>query len=256
MTTSKIQLTTPDGPCTTEVATPRGNGPWPAVIVFFDAGGLRPAQTRIAERIADSGYVVLQPDLFHRSPPISELLGGPVTLAALVKVFQDAELRGKFMSGYYLPALAYENLERTVGAVLNHIAARPDVRGHVGTTGYCMGGRLSLVAAANLGERIAAAASFHGGNLAKADDPDSPHHKADGIGAAVYVAGAIEDQSFPEEQKELLEQSLTGAGVVHTIETYQAHHGFAVPDNASYDAEAAERHWKATEDFFGSALGR
>jgi carboxymethylenebutenolidase len=53
----------------------------------------------------------------------------------------------------------------------------------------------------------------------------------------------------------LLEKSLSEAGVVHTIETYQAHHGFAVPDNASYDADAAERHWKAMEQFFGSVLG-
>ena len=102
--------------------------------------------------------------------------------------------------------------------------------------------------------RIAAAASFHGGNLAKADDPDSPHHKAKAIKAKVYVAGAIEDQSFTDEQKDLLEKSLTEAGVVHTIETYQAHHGFAVPDNPSYDPAAADRHWKATEEFFGSVL--
>ena len=47
-----MQIGTPDGPCTTEVVVPAGQGPWPAVIVFFDAGGLRPAQTRIAERIA------------------------------------------------------------------------------------------------------------------------------------------------------------------------------------------------------------
>jgi carboxymethylenebutenolidase len=124
----------------------------------------------------------------------------------------------------------------------------------VGTTGYCMGGRLSLLTAANLGDRISGAASFHGGNLAKADDPDSPHHKAGAIKAAVYVAGAIEDQSFPEEQKDLLEKSLSEAGVVHTIETYQAHHGFAVPDNGSYDADASERHWAATEQFFGSVF--
>jgi carboxymethylenebutenolidase len=68
------------------------------------------------------------------------------------------------------------------------------------------------------------------------------------------VAGSIEDQSFPDEQKELLETSLTNAGVMHTIETYEAHHGFAVPDNGSYDVDAAERHWKAMEQFFGSAL--
>jgi carboxymethylenebutenolidase len=127
--------------------------------------------------------------------------------------------------------------------------------GGIGTTGYCMGGRLSLIAAGALGGRIAAAASFHGGNLANQDDPDSPHRKAGSIKATVYVAGAIEDQSFTDEQKELLDKALTEVGVAHTIETYPAHHGFAVPDNASYDEAAAERHWQAMENLFGSALG-
>ena len=126
--------------------------------------------------------------------------------------------------------------------------------GGVGTTGYCMGGRLSLITAANLGAEIAASASFHGGNIAKEDDPDSPHHKAAAIKATVYVGGAIEDQSFPDEQKELLEKALTEAGVAHTIETYPAHHGFAVPDNGSYDEAAAERHWQALENLYGSVL--
>ena len=97
--TTHIQIATPDGPCTVEVAKPEGKGPWPAVIVFFDAAGLRPAQTKIAERIAASGYLVFQPDLFHRSPPLSNLLGGEVTLGAIQKVFQDPEMRGKFMAG-------------------------------------------------------------------------------------------------------------------------------------------------------------
>jgi carboxymethylenebutenolidase len=144
---------------------------------------------------------------------------------------------------------------RDTKAVLDHLDSLPEKKpGGIGTTGYCMGGRLSLLAAASLGDRIAAAASFHGGNLANADDPESPSHKAGDIEAAVYVAAAIEDQSFPEDQKELLEKALTGAGVTHTIETYPAHHGFAVPDNPSYDEPAAERHWSALEDFFGSHL--
>ena len=144
MTISTTQIQTPDGLCTTEVVVPPGSGPWPAVIVFFDAGGLRPAQTRIAERIASDGYLVLQPDLFHRSPPLATFLGGPVTLSAMGKVFQDPDLRAKFMAGYYLPALNYANLGKTIGAVLDHIAARPDFKGRVGTTGYCMGGNASV----------------------------------------------------------------------------------------------------------------
>ncbi len=158
MPTSLIQIATPDGPCTTELVVPPGTGPWPVVIVFFDAAGLRPAQTHIAERIASSGYLVLQPDLFHRSPPISTLLGGPVTLVAMMKVFADPELRGKFLGGYYAPALDYHNLEKTVGAVLDHVATRTDVNGRVGTTGYCMGGNASVRVATIFGDRIAATA--------------------------------------------------------------------------------------------------
>jgi carboxymethylenebutenolidase len=44
--------------------------------------------------------------------------------------------------------------------------------------------------------------------------------------------------------------------VQHTIEWYQAAHGFAVPDNPPYDAAADERHWTAMTEVFGSALPR
>jgi carboxymethylenebutenolidase len=72
----------------------------------------------------------------------------------------------------------------------------------------------------------------------------------------VYVAGAENDHSFTPEQAEMLDKALTAAGVEHTIEFYPAAHGFAVPDNGTYNADAAARHWTATKDFFGSALPR
>jgi carboxymethylenebutenolidase len=92
----------------------------------------------------------------------------------------------------------------------------------IGTTGYCLGGRMSLIAAGGLGRKIAAAASFHGGRLAVADDPSSPHLSADRITATVYVAGATDDDSFTTEQAELLESALTDSGVDHTLEFYPA----------------------------------
>ena len=62
------------------------------------------------------------------------------------------------------------------GAFLDFLAGRPEVTGTaVGTTGYCMGGRASLLVAGHHPDRVAAAASFHGGRLAAADDPDSPY---------------------------------------------------------------------------------
>ena len=68
------------------------------------------------------------------------------------------------------------------------------------------------------------------------------------------MAGAIEDGSFTAEQAGLLDRALTGAGVEHTVEFYPARHGFAVPDNPTYDAAAEARHWHALEDLYGSAL--
>ena len=76
------------------------------------------------------------------------------------------------------------------GAYSSFLLARPEVTGSaIGTTGYCLGGRMSLIAAGGLGRAIAAAASFHGGRLAVAGDPSSPHLSADRVAAAVYVAG-------------------------------------------------------------------
>ena len=124
-----------------------------------------------------------------------------------------------------------EIMASDAAAFFDYLEARPEVSGTAfGTTGYCMGGRTSLVVAGRVPERVAAAMSFHGGGLAT-DDPGSPHLLADQIRAAVYVAGAENDESFTAEQAETLEKALTAAGVEHTIEFYPAAHGFAVSDH-------------------------
>ena len=114
--------------------------------------------------------------------------------------------------------------------------------------------RMLLTAAGAFPARFAAVASFHGGNLA-ADKPDSPHQFLKNITRRVYVAGAIEDASFPEEQKIRLEKALTDARVNHVVETYAgARHGFAVPDLPVFDKGAAERHWTALSKLFQETL--
>jgi len=251
--TTLTQISTPDGPCTVEVAKPDGKGPWPAVIVFFDAAGLRPAATHMAERIAASGYVAFQPDLFHRSPPLSTLLGEEPTLGAIHKVFSDPEKRGAFWTGYYMPAVDYGNLEKTIGALLDHIAGRDDVRGGVGTTGYCMGGNASTRAATIFGSRISAAAAFHPGGLVT-DQPDSPHLRAKAIKSRLYVGPATGD--LPAEAEAKLRAELDAGSVRYEIEHYDAKHGFAVEDSPSYDAGAAERHYAALTRLYKEALGR
>ena len=245
MVQRSVEIETEDGTCPAALSIPDGEGPWPAVIMFADAGGMRDTIRQMGERLSGLGYVVLVPDFYYRN--------GPYETVDMRTAFQNKETAERIMGMMrgYTADLAVRDA-KTFVEYLNTVAEKKP--GGVGTTGYCMGGRLSLIAAANLGEAIAASASFHGGNIAKDDDADSPHHKAAAINAIVYVAGAIEDLSFPDEQKDLLEKALTEAGVVHTIETYPAHHGFAVPDNGTYDEPAAERHWQAMENLFGSAL--
>ena len=68
------------------------------------------------------------------------------------------------------------------------------------------------------------------------------------------MAGAANDASFDDEQRDRLSTALTEAGVDHTLVTYPASHGFAVPDNPTFDEAAAARHWQALAELYSSAL--
>ena len=245
MPTISDTITTADGTCPVTLAVPDGQGPWPGVIMYCDAGGVRTAVWQMAERLAGLGYVVLVPDVYYRS--------GDWAPFDMATVFTDNSERQRLFG--MIGSVTPEAMESDARAFFDYLAARPEVTGETfGTTGYCMGGRASLIVAGRVPERVAAAMSFHGGGLAS-EDPGSPHLLAGKIRAAVYVGGAADDASFTKEQAEMLDKALTDAGVEHTIEWYSALHGFAVPDNAPYDEAAAERHWAAMEDFFGTHLG-
>jgi carboxymethylenebutenolidase len=242
---NKVEIKTRDGMCPSYVYRPAGDGPWPAVLVFMDGLGIRPAMLELGERLATQGYFVLLPDLYYRSGPYEPM--NPHT------VFTDPEQRKVLMEKFFALATP-ANIMSDTGAFLGYLAAQRDVKpGGVGTTGYCMGGLMSLTAAGTFPDHIVAAASYHGGGLATAA-PDSPHLLAPNIKARVYVAGAIEDQSFPDDMKALLDAALTKAGVDHTIETYQAKHGWVFRDTPVYDAAAAERHWQTMLALFSAKL--
>jgi carboxymethylenebutenolidase len=232
---NKIAIKTRDGSCPSFEFTPSGTHPWGAVLVFMDGLGIRPALLEIGERLAKHGYYALLPDLFYRSGSYE-----PMDPHA---IFSDPEKR-KVLSEKFIALATPANIMSDTRAFLDHIAVSPTVlRAGIGTTGYCMGGLMSLTAAGTYPERIVAAASYHGGRLAT-NAPDSPHLLAPKIKARVYVGGAIEDPSFPDDMKARLEAALTQAHVDHEIETYPARHGWVFRDTPVYDAAASERHWQ------------
>ncbi|MGK2865476.1 MAG: dienelactone hydrolase family protein [Mycobacterium sp.] len=237
-------ITTADGTCRVTVATPDGDGPWPAVVMYPDAGGARATFDDMAAELAGYGFVVLVPDVYYRDAGWAPFDMGTV--------FADQDERKRLFG--MISKVTPDIMAADATSFFDYLQARPDVTGEkFGTTGYCMGGRTSIVVAGRVPERVAAAMSFHGGGLVT-EEADSPHLSADQITATVYVGGALDDASFTVEHSLILEQALTEAGVEHTIEFYSAAHGFAVPDNGPYDEAAARQHWDAMGQVFGTAL--
>lgn len=238
-------ITTPDGTCPATLHTPNGTGPWSGVVMYVDAGGVRDTFQEMAARLAGFGHAVLLPDVYYRH--------GDWEPFDMSTAFTDPAQRKRLFA--MISSITPDMMERDAAAFFDFLAARPEVKGErFGVCGYCMGGRISLIVAGRLGERVGAAGAFHAGGVVT-DDDTSPHLLADRIKATVYVGGAQNDPAFTPEHAETLGKALTAANVAHTIEIYPAGHGYAVPDNAPYDEDAAERHWIALQQLFESALG-
>ena len=223
---------------------PDGAGPWPGVLVFTDIFGTRDAFLSMGDRLASLGYVALIPDVYYREQyePFD-------TRTA----FSDEKERNRLFGLAH--TLTNERVIADADAYADFLLARPEVRGSaIGAHGYCMGGRLTLVAAGGLGGKLATAAAFHAAQVAVPGDPNSPHHAAGKIRAAVLVAGSIEDGGFTEEHAALLDSALTSAGVRHTVEIWPGHHGFAVPDMPVNDEALSERPWAALRGLYAKQL--
>ncbi len=243
MPNEPITIRTRDGVCPCQVMSPAGKGPWPAVIFYMDAGGVRPAVVAMAQRLADHGYLVLLPDLYYRYGPY-----GP---------FVPKEVFAGDWRAILGPLMATTGNDRAAEdseAFLAYLDTSRDVAGRkVGAVGFCMGGGMALSAAGTYPDRFAAVASFHGGNLAT-DAPTSPHRFAPKLKAEVYIAAATNDRSYPPEMAARFEQALTQAGVRHHTDIYPAAHGWMKPDFPVYDPVAAERGWVEMLAFFARTL--
>jgi carboxymethylenebutenolidase len=236
-----VQVRTPSGTCDAALVHPRGDGRWPAAILFVDAFGLRPAMRDMAKRLAADGYTVLVPNPFYRSakpPGIDpgfdftnpadraklEALRAPLTSDA---VMQDATAYVKFLDSQ----------------------SSVDKKAKMGVFGYCMGGPMTMQAAAAQPERISAGASFHGGGLVT-DKPDSPHLLVPKMKAQYYFGVAANDDQRQPDAKTKLDEAFRAAHLPAKIEVYEGTlHGWCVKDmplqdgKPIYNAASAERAW-------------
>ena len=80
-------VTTPDGSCPVTLHTPDGDGPWPGIVMYPDAGGARPTFRAMADKLAGHGYAVLVPDMYYRD--------GDWAPFSMATVFEDEAERGR-----------------------------------------------------------------------------------------------------------------------------------------------------------------
>jgi len=230
------------------VARPVDDGEHPGVLFFMDAIGLRPRIARMCQQIADWGYVVLAPNVFHRAGRVQDL-------EPTVDLRQPGEREAFFAKAMprargLTPELAEQDIPRYLAA----LRGLPGVTsGPVGATGYCMGARLSL-RSSGLDPGVAAVGGFHGGGLVT-DSDDSPHLALQRARAEFVFLHADNDRSMPREAIEKLGHALEVAGLVAVNEVCPgAAHGYTMADTAMYDEAATERHFTELEGLFGRAL--
>lgn len=244
MTKQDLQIKTRDGTAKAGLFRSAKTSPAKAgVILYQDAFGPRPALDGMAERLASEGYAVLVPDLFHRNAPY-----GPFDAKT---AFTEEKTKAALMA---LVTGTTQEMTISDSAAFLEALAGEGVTGPIGTVGYCMGGARALNAVAAYPDRIKAAASFHGGNLAS-DAADSPYRHAASIKARVYVGMAGVDRSFPPEQSTRLAEAFREAEVDHVLENYVGMaHGWCVPDHSVYNEAGAERHWRRLTALFAETL--
>ncbi|RKH10664.1 dienelactone hydrolase family protein [Corallococcus sp. CA053C] len=240
-----VDIKTADGVMDAKLFQPEGPGPWPAVIMLMDAFGVRPSFEIMAQRLADAGYVVLLPNLFYRDGHASRL--------ELKGTFADEVFRKRIYG--LIGDLTPDRQKQDAAAELDFLSHHPSVKGtRVGVAGYCFSGGLAVRMAANFPDRIAAAASSHGGRLVT-DAPDSPHRLVGQVKGELYFGHADKDSSMPAQAIETLEAALKAAGTRYVSELYPgASHGYAVERWPQYHPEAAETHWRRLTELFGRTL--
>jgi carboxymethylenebutenolidase len=235
MSDAELEIPTAAGNAEGFLYRPDDDGDFPGVIHLTDIAGIRPAYHRMARRLAEQGFVVLLPNIFHRVSklPVFDFepkMGDERTMKRL----------GELRAGLDVPQAAAD-----AGAYIDFLLAHKGVRpGPVGVVGYCFTGSMAVRAAAIRPEAIAAAASFHGGGLAT-DQPDSPHLLLPKITARLYFGHAVEDRSMPQAAIDKLDASLMARGGRYESEVYEgAYHGWAVPGSPVYNEKQAERHFE------------
>jgi len=223
------------------LARPDQGGPHPAVLVYMEIFGINGHIRDIAERVAREGYVALAPDYFHRTGPGIELGYDEAGMS------QGIALLGKLV--------ASEMISDARSAV-DYLREREDTTDKMGCMGFCIGGHMAYLTAAE--SDVDATASFYGGGIAADAGPGgepSTLGRTSGINGRILCLFGDKDLLIPKPQVDAIRKALRSSGVDHEVVVYKGcDHGFFCDQRASYDAEAAKDAWGRVKTLFATEL--
>jgi carboxymethylenebutenolidase len=213
------------------LALPDG-GTGPGVIVVQEWWGLDSGIKEMADRLAAAGFVALAPDLYH-----GELAG-----------HTEMDKAGELMT-----SLPMDRAARDMGGAVDYLAeSDATTSDKVGVMGFCMGGMLTFLLAAQRPDRIKAAVPFYG---FPSGDSQPDYSR---IEAAIQGHMAENDDFFPPAAARELEQKLRDLGKDATLTVHEGSgHAFMAPHNAlgTQDVELAATIWPQAMSFLHEHLG-
>jgi carboxymethylenebutenolidase len=215
------------------VTTPNGAGPHPAVVVIQHAGGVDDFVQTMTDRIAEAGFVGAAPDLYHRDDPNAS---------------DDALTR--------MSRLRDKNIVADTNATIEHLKGTVGVRSNrLGITGFCMGGRVAYLMAAQAPE-LKASVVFYGGNtMVSWGEGTAPFELSDRIACPLLGLFGEDDGNPNPVDVAKIDAELTRLGKAHEFHSYAgAGHAFMSEGRPSYRPEAAADAWQKCVAWFDRYL--
>lgn len=207
------------------LAHPKGDGPFPSVLVVHENRGLNPHIEDVARRAAVAGFLTLAPDALS---PLGGYPGNDDDGKAMQAKLDRIKIHTDMLNGAQL------------------LKGHPLSTGKLGVTGFCFGGGVSNWLATKMGEDLQAAAPFYG---AAAKTQDVPN-----IRAKILVHYAENDPRV-NAMREPYETALKEANIDYEMHSYPGtRHGFHNNSTPRYDEKAAKLAWQRTIDLFKRQL--
>lgn len=228
----KVELAVADGTrMSAYVARPEQGGPRPALLLFQEAFGVNGYIRNVCDRFAAEGYVVIAPELYHRTaPPGFE--GSYTDFPSLVPHFQ---------------AVTTETAELDIGAAYEWLRSNALVKpNEISSVGFCLGGRISFLANSVVGLR--AAVSFYGGGIA----PGLLDRVVKLQAPSLLIWGGLDKRITAEHRRAVTEALTAHQKRYVNVEFSRADHGFFCDERAAYEPHSARQAWALTLEFLRS----